>query len=273
MRDWQARLKTKAGQPVEVDFANQRVFGGEGDDFCGDSVCEPGSVVCAGLEEGVMRCDDFGASALFDACDDGDVCVDDSCQTPICEPNTSECNGNTVLTCNADGLSTTGMQCSDGFMCTAGACVEETCIPECGSRVCGVDPVCGTPCGTCDNNETCSANGTCDMSDLSCNAHDDCNGWICDNAGMCDDYVTCEMHTDCPAGAFCWDFFVNRICSVGCRASYECSGSDLCNNQGSCLASDDVLQQDEPCDITEGPLCEAGLICNFFTSTCRTSPF
>jgi hypothetical protein len=32
---------------------------------------------------------------------------------------------------------------------------EKDCVPECGARVCGVDPVCGKPCGACDAQSVC----------------------------------------------------------------------------------------------------------------------
>ena len=39
---------------------------------------------------------------------------------------------------------------------------EEACVPDCGDRECGLDPVCGTEdCGTCDEGETCSEEGQC----------------------------------------------------------------------------------------------------------------
>ena len=62
-----------------------------------------------------------------------------SCRCPDAQP------GNQV--CRADG---TGF---DGCMCG--------CTPECGNLACGLDPVCGIPCGICETNETCSGQGVC----------------------------------------------------------------------------------------------------------------
>ncbi|HEY4059565.1 MAG TPA: hypothetical protein VGM39_23260, partial [Kofleriaceae bacterium] len=43
-----------------------------------------------------------------------------------------------------------------------------TCVPACGDRECGLDPVCHTPCGTCDSGETCSAQGSCEGAEPTC---------------------------------------------------------------------------------------------------------
>jgi hypothetical protein len=36
------------------------------------------------------------------------------------------------------------------------------CVPECGARLCGLDPVCGQTCGSCDAGEACSPAGACE---------------------------------------------------------------------------------------------------------------
>lgn len=50
-----------------------------------------------------------------------------------------------------------------GFLTLASCAVPEPCIAQCGERVCGLDPVCGEPCGSCFDDETCSDAGTCDV--------------------------------------------------------------------------------------------------------------
>ena len=51
--------------------------------------------------------------------------------------------------------------CDDGFSCQDGECVEGACMPDCGTAECGLDPVCGTQdCGTCDDGFLCQS-GKC----------------------------------------------------------------------------------------------------------------
>ncbi|MFN0250957.1 MAG: RCC1 domain-containing protein [Kofleriaceae bacterium] len=54
----------------------------------------------------------------------------------------------------------------DGGMAMTDA--PEECVPACGARECGLDPVCGTPCGTCNSGETCSASGRCQSGQPTC---------------------------------------------------------------------------------------------------------
>jgi hypothetical protein len=44
---------------------------------------------------------------------------------------------------------------------TSSAGSEGECVPECGERACGPDPVCGAMCGTCPQGVSCDAAGTC----------------------------------------------------------------------------------------------------------------
>ena len=46
--------------------------------------------------------------------------------------------------------------CADGYSCQDGECVEGACVPDCGVAECGLDPVCGVQnCGTCGNGYSC----------------------------------------------------------------------------------------------------------------------
>lgn len=71
-----------------------------------------------------------------------------------------------------------------------------TCTPECSGRTCGLDPICGRSCGSCDSDETCSAAGACVQNCTpGCGARqcgvDDC-GTSC---GSCDEGSRCEQTT------------------------------------------------------------------------------
>lgn len=46
-----------------------------------------------------------------------------------------------------------------------------TCEPACGDRSCGVDPVCGMPCGSCDEGQTCDDSGACVDAPVQCAAN------------------------------------------------------------------------------------------------------
>ncbi len=50
-----------------------------------------------------------------------------------------------------------------GLLVLASCAVPEPCVAQCGERVCGLDPVCGEPCGSCFDDERCSDAGTCEV--------------------------------------------------------------------------------------------------------------
>ena len=72
----------------------------------------------------------------------------------------------TFAACEGGKTPTDPMDTPDGGMMMADA--PPSCVPACGSRECGLDPVCGTPCGTCDSGETCSAAGRCQSGPPTC---------------------------------------------------------------------------------------------------------
>lgn len=51
--------------------------------------------------------------------------------------------------------------CDDGYVADGMKCVKE-CVPACGDRICGPDPVCGLSCGGCGEDWLfCDTNGKC----------------------------------------------------------------------------------------------------------------
>lgn len=72
----------------------------------------------------------------------------------------------TFAACEGGKTPTDPMDTPDGGMMMADA--PPSCVPACGTRECGLDPVCGTPCGTCDSGETCSASGRCQSGPPTC---------------------------------------------------------------------------------------------------------
>jgi hypothetical protein len=83
--------------------------------------------------------------------------------------------------------------CPSGQSCDAsGQCVS--CQPQCGGRQCGPDPVCGVSCGTCGAGLHCNASGACDASQCL----PDCTGRVC---GL--DPVCSESCGPCPVDRAC----------------------------------------------------------------------
>ncbi|HRR73540.1 MAG TPA: formylglycine-generating enzyme family protein [Myxococcota bacterium] len=77
--------------------------------------------------------------------------------------------------------------------------VDPLCVPECGDRVCGPDPVCGKSCGTCDASTTCNSQGQCECVR-------DCTGRVCgldpvcgEPCGACDENWVCVLSGKCIA--------------------------------------------------------------------------
>ncbi len=62
--------------------------------------------------------------------------------------------------CGDDGCGGSCGTCGEGSECIDGACEPSACDPQCGTRVCGPDPICGQSCGTCDSGYSCQ-DGEC----------------------------------------------------------------------------------------------------------------
>lgn len=94
---------------------------------------------------------------------------------------------------------------------------ECACEPQCGDRVCGVDPACGTSCGTCEGDDVCTVDGQCvtdrcaGLSDLGC-----CTG-------------SYEVFCDLDYYALAWNECVDSACGwndlFGLFQWYGCGGS------------------------------------------------
>ncbi len=136
---------------------------------CGNGAVD-GPEVCDGAELGGKRCEDLGLGA-------GTL----SCKPNCSELDTSRCGpppgcGDGVRAGPelCDGSDLGGQSCESlkkpgGTLACAKDCLSfdtsgcgTACTPECGTRKCGVDPVCGKPCGTCDAKSVCDdASGQC----------------------------------------------------------------------------------------------------------------
>ena len=101
----------------------------------------------------------------------------------------------------------------------------EACSPDCGDRVCGPDPVCGTEsCGECAEPDQCSDDGRCECVP-------DCEGRTCGSDG-------CGGR--CPPG--CGDFMIceDGTCNVACDENFSwgnaCHEVDECDDGSACSA-------------------------------------
>lgn len=129
----------------------------DGDDLGGQS--------CAGLgfDGGELGCNDSCDGYDFEACE-SDTPVDPVCGNGVREPG-ELCDGADVgvASCADFGYDAGELRCSSdcGGYSFAG-CTREACVPECGARECGLDPVCGESCGSCETDlEFCDSDGRC----------------------------------------------------------------------------------------------------------------
>jgi formylglycine-generating enzyme required for sulfatase activity len=114
---------------------------------------------------------------------------------------------------------------------------DVTCVPACGVRVCGFDPVCGTlSCGTCDDQENCNASGACVPKVPVCPAAKDCTGLECgvdpvcgESCGTCGDGYECLLGicepSVCIADCTGLECGVDPVCGESCGTcgdGYEC---------------------------------------------------
>ncbi|MCC7071140.1 MAG: hypothetical protein IT383_07450 [Deltaproteobacteria bacterium] len=137
---------------------------------CGDDRAEDDEA-CDGadLEGETCESQGFGAGALscLSTCDDFDRAA---CGAPTtCGNNAIDvperCDGVDVggATCEALGYGPGTLRCADncGNYDVSGCAPPDGCEPDCGARVCGLDPLCGTVCGACMDGEVCGSDGQC----------------------------------------------------------------------------------------------------------------
>ena len=171
---------------------------------CDSRLCEPGVSRCS--DDGSQRlvCDDVGSAEEAVDCGQDEVCSAGTCQALTCAPGATRCEGDVRFVCANDGLSESSMMCGEGETCSNGTCVEEACVPQCGDRMCGVDPVCGEPCGTCSATETCNASGQCvdDTCTPSCGFQQCGVDPVCgESCGTCAASETCNVDNLCADSA------------------------------------------------------------------------
>ena len=133
---------------------------------CVSSQCTPGSTQCSSAQ--LLTCNALGTGYTVTDCGTtNQICITDedvaSCAARVCTPDALRCEAGAeaVLVCNSTGTVETREPCAVGEACDRGLCLEIPCVPDCGSRTCGPDPVCGQSCGGCAG--TCTAAGQCQI--------------------------------------------------------------------------------------------------------------
>ncbi len=144
------------------------------------------------------------------------------------------------------------------------------CVPDCTGIECGIDPLCGDSCGTCDENEACNQDGRCNCLHLSCEGtccalDQDCLDGECCTPGPegPKDHPSCsnEVDDDC-------DGFVDEDdpdCSF-CNHSVECDDENPCTLDDCVdnICSNIALDDGAPCaddglacteDVCHGGFC------------------
>ncbi len=170
---------------------------------CADGVCELGECVVDEDCDANERCGDERRCEPEPECEADEQCPDgERCEAQRCVPEgpqcpeDADCDG---LSCGLDPVCGAPCgECTPPDRCQEGACV---CEPQCGEAECGPDPVCGQPCGMCGEDQRCEG-GRCvckpDCEQRGCGPDPVC-GLSC---GECADDQRCDEQGRCqPLGA------------------------------------------------------------------------
>ncbi len=192
--------------------------------------------------------------------------------------------------CHTDADCVTGYHCQSGFCSSVGAGATDPqvmrgddlgpgdpnngdadCLPECGSRRCGIEPVCGATCGDCANQGggSCSPEGQCVpcMPELGCEDGNPCtyddrclpNGVCSGHTLICDSASTaCGRKQSCNGTSTCTEFFPDA--GTTCNDLNPCSYNDRCNGNGGCEGTPATCLSDPgPCGVVRS--CDGSANC------------
>ncbi len=268
------------GEPTcnEAGECIQTAVDCDDNDLCTDDACDPATgacsnvaVDCSNLDTECATYECAGATGVCepafsqDACDDGDLCTNDSCDTATgqcvnsdvdCSDSNTECQ---FFSCEAATGACIGegndAACDDGDPCTNDACVGSACVHT---------PVVCDDGNACNGVETChELTGAC-VTDGPLVCADDgnpCTDHACDPATGC---VATNNTNACDDGSACTD---GDVCSAGtcqpgeavvCADDGNPCTDDLCNPASGCIAVNNADPCDDGSACTDGDFCMAG---------------
>ncbi len=208
------------------------------------------------------------------ACDDGNLCTDDSCDKVsgcVHKANASPCTDGNACTvgdqCVSSGCVPGAVKaCSDGNVCTSDSCDKAS-----GNCLFANNTL------SCDDGNACSANdvcagGICGGSALNCNDNNVCTTDSCNPTKGCVNAVntlTCNDNNACTQ---------NDLCSSGACAGTAVSVAVLCDDGNPCTTescvpstgcahANNAVSCDDGNPCTSGDVCAAGT-CKSGTNTC-----
>lgn len=133
----------------------------DGTDLCDGSDLGGESCETQGFQAGTLECQsncagfDTSACGASASCGDGNIDAGEVCDN-------KNLNGRD---CEDEGFEEGDLACSADCRTFDTSDCYTPCTPECGDRVCGLDPVCGESCGECTGDwEMCSTAGQCEKS-------------------------------------------------------------------------------------------------------------
>jgi len=130
-----------------------------GTDVCDGNDLDWETCLTQGFEEGTLKCLPNCSGYDTSGCGKSLKCGNGNIDTgEICDGN--NLNGRT---CVHEGFEEGDLKCSEDCRSFDTSDCFTPCTPECGDRVCGLDPVCGESCGECTGDwEMCNDNGQCE---------------------------------------------------------------------------------------------------------------
>ena len=251
---------------------------------CGD-LCTPNSKVCVGPEvhacsadgrsKDVINCANAGLICGGGTCVAPGACGNQACESnesaqscpqdcgTFCVPSSVTCQGNLLVTCNANGSSFIEVDCAeDGFVCGGGECKR----PDvCGNDICeaGEDVSCAADCASECGNQECE-NGETNSCPQDCTT---CGDRLCG----ANEIATCPQ--DCgvcvPSERFCLGKLL-RVCNangtnfedIDCTAfdqscvTGNCVDPGVCGN-GACESGEDDITCAVDCtDVCGDDICQ-----------------
>ena len=136
----------------------------DGSDVCDGDDLGGETCISRGYEDGTLKCLDNCAGFDTSQCGKSVTCGNGEIDSgEVCDG--SALNGRT---CEHEGFEEGELKCADDCKSFDTSDCYTPCVPECGDRVCGLDPVCGESCGECTGdweicNNASQCEKTCDL--------------------------------------------------------------------------------------------------------------